>query len=84
MSPRTNTKVTYLTPTEQKALRILMEGNTNKQIAQEMGLTEDTVKAHLYNIMIKKGMSNRLELVMAALGHPEWFGNFCSKCGRPL
>ncbi len=49
------------TPREQQILHSLCMGYTNQSIAEEMGLSEHTVKSHLYNLFKKHGFKNRLE-----------------------
>ena len=58
-----------LTPRELEIIRIVVEGYSNKEIAQKFALSEDTVKHHLTNIFNKTGVSNRLELAVAAIHH---------------
>ena len=50
-------------------LALIVSGYTNKDIAQECSLSEDTVKHHLTNIFDKTGVSNRLELALFAIHH---------------
>jgi len=56
-----------MTPREQEVLRLLMDGNTNRHIAEAMGIDEVTVKAHLGRMLRKTGASNRVELTLRAL-----------------
>lgn len=58
-----------LTPREREIVAAIVSGYSNKQIAQEFSLSEDTVKHHLTNIFDKLGVSSRLELAMAAMHH---------------
>jgi DNA-binding NarL/FixJ family response regulator len=48
-----------LTRAEIDVLRLVAAGNSNKQIADRLGLTEDTVKGRLRNILSKLGASDR-------------------------
>jgi DNA-binding NarL/FixJ family response regulator len=48
-----------LTPREQDVLRELALGLSNRQIADKLVVSEDTVKAHLRNIYRKLGVSTR-------------------------
>ncbi|HSA62045.1 MAG TPA: response regulator transcription factor [Nitrospiraceae bacterium] len=50
-----------LTAQEQRVLAILAEGKTNKMIAQDLGLSEKTVRNHVYNLFQKLGVSTRSE-----------------------
>ena len=58
-----------LTPRERDVLRLVVEGDSNKSIAQRLAVGEDTVKHHLTSIFDKTGVSNRLELAVFALHH---------------
>src|SRR5258705_6133258 len=44
-----------LTPAEIAVLRLIAEGNANKQIADHLSITEDTVKSRVRNILSKLG-----------------------------
>lgn len=58
-----------LTRRELEVVSAIVSGFTNKEIAQKFSLSEDTVKHHLTNIFDKMGVSNRLELAVAAIHH---------------
>jgi DNA-binding NarL/FixJ family response regulator len=58
-----------LTPREREIVAAVVAGFANKEIAQKFALSEDTVKHHLTNIFDKTGVSNRLELAVAAIHH---------------
>lgn len=58
-----------LTPRELVIVSKIVVGYTNKDIAQELAISEETVKRHLTNIFDKLGVSNRLELALFALKH---------------
>jgi len=51
-----------MTRREQQIALLLCEGRLNKQIADQLSLTEGTVKTHLHNIYDKLGVSNRTAL----------------------
>jgi two-component system, NarL family, nitrate/nitrite response regulator NarL len=57
-----------LTPRERELTFMISTGLSNKEIARHVGLTEGTVKAHLYNIYKKLGLSSRSGLAAIALG----------------
>jgi DNA-binding CsgD family transcriptional regulator len=42
---------------------LVAEGATNKQVARQLGLSEGTVKLHLYNIFRKVGARSRYVLI---------------------
>ncbi len=58
-----------LTNRELEIVATIVDGCTNKEIAQRFTLSEDTVKHHLTNIFDKLGVSNRLELALFAINH---------------
>jgi DNA-binding NarL/FixJ family response regulator len=55
-----------ITPRQQEIIASVAAGRSNKQIAQQFSLSEDTVKRHLTNIFGRLGLSNRLELALFA------------------
>ncbi|MER5890808.1 AAA family ATPase [Streptomyces sp. NPDC001941] len=56
-----------LTPREQDVLRLVAEGRTNRQIAEELYISPKTASVHVSNILAKLGVSGRGEA--AALAH---------------
>jgi DNA-binding NarL/FixJ family response regulator len=48
-----------LTPAEVEVLRLIAAGNANKQIADRLAVTEDTVKGRVKNILSKLGANDR-------------------------
>jgi two-component system, NarL family, response regulator NreC len=58
-----------LTPRELDVLRLLVRGNTNRQIADLLGLSTRTVESHRANLMGKLGLVSRVELVEYAEEH---------------
>jgi DNA-binding NarL/FixJ family response regulator len=58
-----------LTARELEVVTLITEGCTNKDIAKQFGISEETVKRHLTNIFNKLGVGNRLELALFALNH---------------
>jgi len=55
-----------ITQREQDLLRYLSKGQTNRQIANQLSISESTVKTHLQNIFEKLGVNNRLQAVAQA------------------
>lgn len=55
-----------LTPRQQEVLRLLGQGCSNKQIARELDLSENTVKIHVAGILRAARAVNRTEAVMQA------------------
>ncbi len=58
-----------LTPREMEVVGCIVEGCSNRDIAKQFSLSEETVKRHLSNIFDKTGVSTRLELAMFAIAH---------------
>jgi len=55
-----------LTPNQLRVLQLLKEGKPSKIIADSLGVTEATIKAHLTTIFKKLGVRNRTQAVIAA------------------
>jgi len=55
-----------LSPRELEILRMLARGNTNRQIATELVLSEGTVKNHVTSILNKLGVSDRTNAALKA------------------
>ena len=51
-----------LTPREVEVVRLVAAGLRNKQIADQLSITEGTVKIHLHTVFEKLGISSRMEL----------------------
>jgi DNA-binding NarL/FixJ family response regulator len=58
-----------LTPRELDILRSIVCGHSNKEIAAEHNITEDTVKGHLKNLFMKMGVSDRTQAAIMAVQH---------------
>jgi len=58
-----------LTPRELEVVGCIVEGCSNRDIAKQFSLSEETVKRHLSNIFDKTGVSTRLELALFAIAH---------------
>lgn len=56
-----------LTSREIDVLRLVAGGNANKLIADQLSITEDTVKGHVKNILSKLGANDRTQAVTIAL-----------------
>lgn len=52
-----------LTPREQQIMQMIIEGNANKVIAIDLGLSQRTVESHRANIMQKLNVSSVADLV---------------------
>src|ERR1700727_1007607 len=58
-----------LTPRELEVVTCIVEGCSNKDVAKQFSISEETVKRHLSNIFDKTGVSPRLELALFAIAH---------------
>lgn len=56
-----------LSKREEKVVRLVAEGLTNRQISVELGLSEHTIRNYLFKIFDKLGVSTRVELVLYCL-----------------
>lgn len=56
-----------LTPRERQLLAAILDGAGNREIAERLGLKEQTVKNQLATLFRKTGASSRLELAMFAV-----------------
>jgi ATP/maltotriose-dependent transcriptional regulator MalT len=63
---RDGTSIDSLTERELQVVRLVVDRNTNRQIAAELFLSQKTVEAHLRNIFRKIGVSTRVELARVA------------------
>jgi DNA-binding NarL/FixJ family response regulator len=57
----------HLSSREVEILRVVAEGNSNKAVAAHFGLSEETVKGHMKNILLKLSANDRTHAVMIAL-----------------
>lgn len=56
-----------LTPAEVVVLRLIAAGNANKQIADQLSVSEETVKGRVKNILSKLGANDRTHAAMIGL-----------------
>lgn len=56
-----------LTAREIAVLRLIGVGNSNKEIAAQLGISDETVKSHVTNILEKLGANDRTHAVTTAL-----------------
>jgi DNA-binding NarL/FixJ family response regulator len=73
LSPEVSFKVAQhvsdqtLTPAEVAVLRLIADGNANKQIADHLGITEDTVKGRVKSILAKLDANDRTHAAIIGL-----------------
>ena len=68
LDPAVESRVTVR---EAAVVRLAIEGLSNREIAQQLTLTEHTVKNYLFRVFDKLGVSNRVELVLSCLHQEE-------------
>jgi two-component system nitrate/nitrite response regulator NarL len=66
---RRQSKAFGLTRRELEIVRAVAAGHSNKEIAEQSSISENTVKSHLTHIFNKLGASNRVELALFASHH---------------
>ncbi|MEH7352777.1 response regulator transcription factor [Neobacillus drentensis] len=59
--------ISSLTPREKEILLLVSEGLTNKQIAENLFIAENTVKNHIKNLLEKLCLENRVQLASYAV-----------------
>ncbi len=59
----------HLTRRELDVVGLIVKGLSNREIAKQFDLSEETVKRHLSNIFNKLKLSTRLELAIFAISH---------------
>lgn len=66
VQPRVESKISER---EREVLQLLVCGRSNREIANEMGILERTVKAHVAQLLRKVGVANRIALSVHAVTH---------------
>jgi DNA-binding NarL/FixJ family response regulator len=66
IEPRSEEKIS---DREREVLRLLVAGCSNREIANELGIIERTVKAHVAQLLRKVGVTNRIALSVHAVTH---------------
>jgi DNA-binding NarL/FixJ family response regulator len=59
-------ELTHLTPREQDVLRLISQGTTNREIAEQLYITEGTVKTHVTHLLNRLNLKNRSQLAIYA------------------
>ncbi|GAA1200226.1 LuxR family transcriptional regulator [Prauserella alba] len=57
-----------LTPQQERIVRLVADGRTNREIAERLAISRRTVEHHLRNIFVRLGVRSRVELVAAVSG----------------
>ena len=60
-------KASPLSPREREIVLLVTQGFRNKELAEKLVISEQTVKNHMHNIFDKLGVSDRLELALYAI-----------------
>jgi len=58
-----------LSPRERDVLALIARGHSNRQIAQDLAIGEQTVKTHVRGILTKLGVQDRVQAAIFALRH---------------
>ena len=58
-----------ISPREMEVLTLLVKGRSNKEICNELNVSEDTVKFHFRSIFAKLNVRDRTEAVVSAIRH---------------
>ncbi|NJR38348.1 MAG: response regulator transcription factor [Leptolyngbyaceae cyanobacterium CSU_1_4] len=67
IAPKTESAVlTQLTPREQQVLQFISAGATNREIAQQLFISEGTVKTHVTHLLNRLNLRNRSQLAIYA------------------
>jgi DNA-binding CsgD family transcriptional regulator len=70
-----------LTPRQHVILRAVARGKTNKDIAADLGISEQGVKVHISRLLERYGAENRVELVNLARAWPQDENGFAELSG---
>jgi two-component system, NarL family, response regulator LiaR len=68
-TPPTRSLVNDLTPRERDVLQWIVRGQSNKEIAASLRVTEGTVKGHVSAILSKLGVADRTQAALYAVKH---------------
>ena len=58
-----------LSPREREVLRLIARGHSNRQIARDLAIGEQTVKTHVRSILTKLALQDRVQAAIFALRH---------------
>lgn len=60
-------KTEALTERERAVLHLLAQGQSNKEMARDLQIAEDTIKTHIKHILAKLGVQSRTQAVLCAI-----------------
>ena len=66
-TPKSQEMVEPLTDREREVLVLVAQGETNKQIARQLGISERTARTHVSNILGKLGLASRTQAALYAV-----------------
>jgi DNA-binding NarL/FixJ family response regulator len=69
MNGSTTTSAPSLTPRESQVLGLIAKGQTNRQIARALGVSEKTVKTHVTNLLRRIDAADRTQAALWAVRH---------------
>lgn len=64
-----NVEKSPLSERETEVLKLVSEGKSNRDIAHDLSVSENTIKFHIKNILLKLSAANRIEAVTYAIQH---------------
>ena len=67
-NPEGSTTLTEITARQRDVLRLLAFGRTNREISQELGISEDSAKKYVHAIKLKLGVSEITQAAAEAVG----------------
>jgi NarL family two-component system response regulator LiaR len=68
-APAARSRFDDLTPRERDVLRLIVRGQSNKEIAATLHVTEGTIKGHVSAILAKLGVADRTQAALYAVKH---------------
>ena len=60
-------KIVQLTKREKQVMKLISDGDSNKEIAQKLQISTSTAKSHVHNILEKLSLSTRVQIAKHAL-----------------
>jgi NarL family two-component system response regulator LiaR len=66
-TPRTESHLDELTDRERDVVRLVAQGRSNHEIAEELVISEKTVKTHVSNILSKLHLGDRTQVAIYAI-----------------